>query len=458
MAVAPLFLFPYCTASTVGTVELWLSFLALVWLVMEPSRRSNEMLHDARLRVSSAIVRDPVFWLMVVLSAFAAVRWANGGVGLAYDTDTEIWSIKSPSIPALPGAVNGAGYAPFACCVALTVLVASCRHALGKAARMSFLFTSSSLAGLAALVAVCLVRAGHPGALAATKCPLTNASYVGTAFGLHFLSAIAVLPGIFECRWNKLMILLALSVGGSAVGLYFFSTFPVIALFAVGALLMLLVSVGYSGFFLGGSVAFKCVAAILIASLIPVLCVMCCSSPEIDGARLGVLKGDSFVLFSEKFLQVRDILSSVSAKVWEEHAWLGTGLGSFPLELRFNAAPSDWSVLVPGQSTTLNGWWMLLVERGICGALAIGLVLLLMGWTFIRRLIGAIGESCFIPACCLGPLALVVLVAETFVDTSFLRPEVLMAQAAFLALAASFFPPLREKAKAGTKVAKAESR
>ena len=260
---------------------------------------------------------------------------------------------------------------------------------------MSYLFPSSSLAGLAAIVGAILLKEEHPAIQAATKCVLTNASYVGAAFGLHFLAAVAVLPGVFECRWNKLLILFALSIGGTATGLYFFSPVVVTMAFLAAGLLLLIAALAYSGFFLGGSTAFKCAASLVVSVLIPVLCVMWLSSDEVNAARLPVLSGDFDKCFADGFAETRDLLSSISSKVWEENRWMGTGIGSFALDVRFNAAPEDWSVLKTGQLTPLNGWWYLLVERGIVGALALALVLAFLCWTFIRRLIAALGKEFF---------------------------------------------------------------
>lgn len=447
LAVAPLFLFPHFAASTIATVELWLSLFAAIWLVMEPSRRAGEMLHDARFRVMGAILHDPLFWVMVALTLFAGLRWANTGVGTAYDLEKELWSIRSPHVAIFPGSVKDAGFLPFSIALAATVLLAGCRHALGKAARMSYLFTSSSLAGLAAIVGAILLKEEHPAIQAATKCVLTNASYVGAAFGLHFLAAVAVLPGVFECRWNKLLILFALSIGGTATGLYFFSPVVVTMAFLAAGLLLLIAALAYSGFFLGGSTAFKCAASLVVSVLIPVLCVMWLSSDEVNAARLPVLSGDFDKCFADGFAETRDLLSSISSKVWEENRWMGTGIGSFALDVRFNAAPEDWSVLKAGQLTPLNGWWYLLVERGIVGALALALVLAFLCWTFIRRLIAALGKDFFFPACVLGPVACLVIVAETFIDTSFLRMDVMLALAGQMAIAASFFPVPVAKAK-----------
>ena len=74
LAVAPLFLFPFCGAVWTARVLLWLSFLAFVWTLVEPSRRQGEMLHDARFRVFLSVFRDPLFWFSLFLSLVAFVR------------------------------------------------------------------------------------------------------------------------------------------------------------------------------------------------------------------------------------------------------------------------------------------------------------------------------------------------------------------------------------------------
>ena len=72
LAVAPLFLFPFCDDAWTARVVIWLSLFAAVWTILEPSRRAEETLHDARFRVASSIARDPLFWLSLCLVLIAA--------------------------------------------------------------------------------------------------------------------------------------------------------------------------------------------------------------------------------------------------------------------------------------------------------------------------------------------------------------------------------------------------
>ncbi len=443
LAVAPLFLYPFCSADACATALLWLSVPAALWTLLAPSRRRGEMLHDARSRVARAVVRDPVLWILVALTVLAAVRWANSGIGLAYDAEREVWRIRGQTLGFLPGSVKGAGYAPFAALVALTVLFSGCRHSLGKKARISFLFSASALAALAAVVSAAAVAFGHAHAAVQSSCPLKTASYSGSAFGLWFLGGVTALVGAFECRWNKWILPVAFSACGTLAGLYFFAPAPVVLLYFVSGFLMLAVSCGYAGVCMSGSIPFKCLAVALIALALPVLCVMGFAPEEMNASRLALFN-EGGALFGESFLRTREALSRIAVKVWTERPWLGTGLGSFVFDVRFNATEADWKILLPGQASALNGWWQLLAERGIIGALSFATALGGILYVFVRRLCGAIRRRFFLPLCVLGPLALSVAAVEALFDASFLRSDVMLIAGAYSALACSALPGPRK--------------
>ena len=115
VVVAPLFFTP--------TTVIWLSVLAVLWFLKEPSRVGFEQLHDARKRVLSSLWRDPVFWVFLLLTVIAGVRAANSGVALAYDAETASWSVTSPMCTFLPASADGVGFPFFAGMVAVFVAV-----------------------------------------------------------------------------------------------------------------------------------------------------------------------------------------------------------------------------------------------------------------------------------------------------------------------------------------------
>ncbi len=468
LATAPLFLFPYCCGDDVATVLVWLSPLAALWVLLEPSRRTDEMLHDARSRVVRAMLFDPLFWVMLLIVVIAGLRWANGGIELAYDPEKSEWFVSEASMKFMPASVLGCGKLPFAASLALLVILQGCRHALGKSARASFLLSASTLAGVAGVAAAVAVYFGHSGAVAATKCGLSESSFAGSAFGAYFLAGFAALVAAFENRWTRQFGLFAFALGGTATGVYFFAPAPVSALYLASGIVMLAVCVGYAGFFLGGTTPFKCVATVLIAAAIPCLLAAGLAPEGMNADRLAAFSDEGGSLFRDGFFKLRELLSGMASKAWGERPWIGKGIGSFPLDVRFAATPEQWKLLPATVDGTLNGYWLLLAERGIVGAVSIALPLGFVAFTFVRRLVGAIREAVgvpaaselgatverrriFIPACALGPLVVAAVAVETAFDSSGLRADAIMAAGALFALSASSFPSAKKTPEVAAK-------
>jgi hypothetical protein len=449
LAVAPLFLLPFCGEVWIGRTILWLSLTAALWILLEPSRRRDEMLHDARERVAVSIARDPLFWLMLLVVAVSSVRWANSGVAMAYDAENAVWLIKPPEFRFLPGGTDGSGFLPFACAVALTVLVQGCRHALGKSARIGFLFISSALAGLASFIAVVAMTAfGHDELHKAVACDFRSASFVGVAFGVYFVAATAALVGAFELKWNKAIPLVFLSIGGCGLGLFAFAPAYATAFFSAAAILALVPGLAYIAQKAGKTAAPKVLVFFGIAVTIGTFATVWLMPKEVLVGRAGAFSGAGF--FSEDFAAQREVLTQIAQGVWKNHPWLGTGLDSFPLDIRFNASESDWDLLPSGQAGALNGWWQLLAERGIVGLAFLVIPVLFLLWTWGFRLTGVIRKDVVHrhlrtllsvhPTCLTGILALAAAAACGFIDHSFETPAVLMAVGSVLALSGSALP------------------
>lgn len=445
LAVAPLFLFPFFDEGTSATVQLWLCLAAALWLLLEPSRHTGEMLHTARQRVARAVFTDPLFGLFVVLTVVAAMRWANSGAGLGVDLDTNKYCIALPPVNWLPGGVAGQGKTWFATVVSAACIVEGCRHALGKSARLSFLFTSSLLAGLAALTALCCTRCGNESAIAAVKCGYARQSFAGTAFGLYFLASLVALSGIFEHRWNRLLLVFSFAAGSTAAGAFYFSPLPVALAFAAAAILVMIGCMAYIGLYSRAANILKFFVGILFAALIPVVFATCFVPAELTELKLAFINGAP--IFPEHFLEARKELAEVAFKAWRGDLWLGDGAGYFPLRLRFAAADGEWwyeewwrlwGGIVPVSS--LDGWLQILAERGIVGLASLLLPLAFMAFTYVWRLAGSIGRHSFLPLCGLGVVSVALVLAEGFLDAAPVRPDVLLALGAIFALSASAFP------------------
>ena len=438
LAVAPLLLFPFFPDTTVATVLVWLAIPAWGWLMQEPSVRNGEAPHDARERVVRSVLRDPVFWLSLVLIVFTGLRALNTGIGMSYDAETAKWRVSSAIMPVYPGVIGSSGYLPFAAAFALSVILQGTRHALGKSARMSFLLVSSALAGLGAVIAIVAVHMGDDRAVAAAKCLSSAYSFVGMAFGVLLLGGLVALIAAFERRWDFAMLAAPLSVGGTAAGAFVFS--PPLLIFAVAAvaLLMLVYAFAYACRTLRSAGEFKYLVALGISLTLGFLLVVAVLPGEILQSRLGPLL--SLKPLDDGFAEIRLALSDVAVKTWLSNLWAGAGIGSFPLSFRFNASEADWALVRGTVVAVPNGWWQVLAERGVSGLLFLLLPAGFLLFTYLRRAWEGLRVGEFPhPACLLGLLVPALLFATGALDCSLWRADVLIAAASLTAVSANSF-------------------
>ena len=442
LAVAPFFLFPFVRETTCATVLIWLSLPVCLWVLLEPSVRFGEHLHDARRRVLRAILRDPLFWVSVALVLFTGIRALNTGVALVYDAETSHWRVSEANLPLIPGAVGSAGYLPFAAALAFTVLIQGCRHALGRSARMACLLFVSSLAGVAAVIAVFSLPYGCAGALSALEAEGDPWSFVGLAFGLAMLGGVIALVAAIEQHWNFALFLVTFAIGGNGAAFFAFS--PVYLFVGLAGVELALLA--YVLFFvhstLRSSGAAKLLTVFGIALVLGGLLVAAVVPESAQLVRIRAIK--SAWLFPKQFWAQRAVLSGVAFKSWVPCLWTGTGLGSFAFDFRFNVQPEDWVMFPRGSSSVPNGWWQALAERGLVGVVFIALPFCFLLFTYIRRMVrGLRAWELPHPACLLGFLVLALVVAEGFFDCSPIRADVLLVTGSLMSISASSFPRKR---------------
>lgn len=459
LAVTPLLLNPFCGGRSLSITLLWMALIGAIWIVMEPSRRADERLHEARIRVRGAVIRDPVFWLFTVLICFAAVRCFNGDIVRIYDTREARWMLNDPLATLFPRAAEGTGLQAFSLAVAMTVVVSGCRQALGKSARAAFAATVALAVALLSLVLVHACRQGHAETLALAGqiagawpedgLPVHSPLFVssmGDAFGISLLASIAATAGIFECRWNKFLLLFSFAVGGTFTGLFYFSTPATFFLYAVLAVLAIVACCFYLALTQRLSVLLKFLVAILIAGAVPALVIIAWAPKEMTEFRVRLLQGLANFpggLFPADFWARRSALSAHAKAFWDESHWLGQGIGSYPLNL-WLAGAAKTGLAADG---TLNAWWLLLAERGIIGALSMLLPLAFMTASLVFRIIGALGRHVFLPLPVLGVAAVLSLLISSCFGCSVWRMDVLLIAGAFYAVAASSFPVSRKPAE-----------
>lgn len=437
LAVAPLFLFPFCSADAVASVLLWLSLLVSLWVAMSPSCRPGEMPHDARARLSGEIVRDPLTWVLLLAVAFAGLRALNDGIGLAYDAETMAWSIKPPLVDIFSGSVPGRGFLPFAASVAAFVMLTGTRHCLDPDSSIAFFVAASAFAGLAAIVSAIALSYGNARTLEMVACSYESPSFAGTAYGLHMIGGVVALFCSAAAGWRRAEPFAAFGLVCSAVGLEIFSPPATFAVFAIAFLLMLVAAFPLMKSRFAGSASFRCAMAVAMVFAAVAIVAMfgdsCGALLEKRDALLG------FKLFPDGFASSRDALSGIALKSWRQSPWLGSGLGSFPIDVRFCATQADWLLISPRQDAPLSCWWQLLAERGIVGTVVIAIGAGFLAWTYFAALARSFGGERWTPACIAGPFSAAALVALAFVDCSLLRPDVILPAVAVLALSAVAF-------------------
>lgn len=443
LAVAPLFLFPFVGAAEVSVVLFWLSLVSLLWMVLAPSVLRGEGITEARVRVLRGVFRDPLFWALVVVVGVCGIRACNDGIALSYDSEKGAWFMSDAAIPFLPGAVSGSGLLPFAAALSASVVIVGCRHALGRAGRMSVLLLASSLAGLSAVLVHVLFAFDFAGVRSFIAFQDGAFSYAGLVYGVYFLAGLVSLFSVVENQWNPVLLLPIFGVGGTGAGLFSFSPSYASAGFLVVAFIVLVYSSFCSGKLLQLSSKLKMGLVGVAAFLLGGLLVAVFLPEKTLAARLAPFKDLAF--FPEDFWDVRHVLSGMALKTWTTHLWTGSGLGSFPIDFRFNASAADWTLMPNGALAVPNGWWLLLAERGVVGIVFFVLPVLFLFFTYVRRLVVGIHDVAqWHPACLLTPLAVALLVAAGFVDCSFVRPEVLAASGVVLSVSAMSFPRKRD--------------
>lgn len=406
---------------------------------MEPSRVGREMLHNARVRVFGRIVRDPVFWVMTAVAIAVGIRALNDGVCMAYDSENSKWFVSSPVMAMLPGSVAGVGYRQFAAVVAIVVLLQGVRNALGRAARGAFLLISSLLSGIGAVAMSLMLSQDSPFAVQSTKCDLSDPSFIGSVFGVYLSFAVSALSAAQEHKWFMSVPVAMFAVGANAVGLFLFAPPAVSLVYAAVAILVFLYAFIYARVAIGATAEFK----FLVFFSLPIVISLIIVSQTVDASIVNrhiepYLEGGSFV--PAGLVETRDLLSTISSKVWQSNPWLGTGIGSFGYDLKFHAGVTDWMIISPVQKAPLNGYWFLLVERGIVGAFIIASVLSLLIVHYFLRMIKSFGARMPQPVVATGLLIIAAAAAESFVTITFLTPGMLIALAAALAISANSFP------------------
>ena len=428
LAVAPLFLSP--------SAVLWLAGLTAIWVIMEPSRVGDEMLHGARARVRRELLVDALFWVMLVWTILVGFRALNDGVAMAYDAENGKWYIASAAVSIFPGTTANCGFREFADSLALMVLFAGLRHALGKSARYMTVFLASFIVGAIGIGYFWTFSSGDRMLIWMAKCSITRPDFIGTVFWMFAIGSLVSMEACLERRWYKALPLAVVGLFGNALAAFTFSPAPMTAIFALVLIIMLIYSIVYIRLKVGAKEL-----AFLLMTLAVLTFVGLTIVEKVPTAILK-LKTDfysTWAIFPAGYHAAREALSKIALEVWKGHPWIGSGLGSFGIDIRFIADDFFYDIVSSSQQQPLNAYWQILAERGVVGAFLLVVPLVMALITYIRRAIGGFKSALPHPLCWAALLIVAVVLTEAAYDCTVLRAGMFPAVMTFFALGAGSF-------------------
>ena len=451
LASLPFALFPFLSAGGLAELLFWLSGLAFLWLLVEPSMRQGEHLSIARRRVIGSLVRDVAFWFFICAIIVAAIRYMNSDVKLDYVHDE--WIIREPSSPGLPASFGSAGLLPLAVLTGVAVVVLGVRHGIGLTGRISFGLTSSFVMGLGGLVMTTCACLKVPSFMGAAKVDFLGGpfwgAFWGPGFGVWLICALAFGAQAEARKWGAARMPFCVAVAGNASGLLFFTPPPLSTVFLVVAAFVAIFCLAYLGRMGSVGASARGLALMLLGFATPFffLFALLPSEVELDGClrtkddvtelvkepvqNVYSVKAGGFLAIdkeqSEAYQTLSPALSSIAKAVWKKHPWYGAGTGAFRLHVPFIASKSElqsfqrqkadwrallisrqmkdgarrvrdkaefnWTLLRPCNRNPVcafNSFWTYLAEHGLLGMSLVAFGLGILLFTYVSRLVHSV--------------------------------------------------------------------
>ena len=371
LASLPFALFPFLSASRLAEVVFWLSGIAFLWLIVEPSMRAGEHLSIARRRVLASMLRDVAFWFFVFAIVVAIVRYLNSDVSLVYKNGE--WAVGKPSSSELPASSGTAGLLPLAVVVGLSVVVLGIRHGIGLTGRISFGLTSSLLMGFGGLAMVVFACLKVPSLMVAAKANFLDGPFwepfCGPAFGVWLICALAFGAQAEARKWGAARVPFCLAVAGNSSALLFFSPPPVSTVFLVVAVLVAVFCLAYLGRAgsMGASARYFVLMLLGFATPFFFASALVPNDIELDGCvrtigtttevvveparNVYAVKAGGFLAIDKDeaaaYRDVSPVLSGIAKSVWKKYPWYGAGIGAFRLHVPFFATKEDLRLFQP---------------------------------------------------------------------------------------------------------------
>lgn len=453
-AALPAALAQFVSTGALAVSMLWMTLVAWVWILFEPSVLSGETVSRARARVLNHMLRDPLVWFLLFATVFSMVRWLNSGVAMFYDAEKTLWSVKEAAWTIAPASSGDSGFLPFATVAAASTVIIGIRHALGRNARVWFGVTAGSVSAIGGLAAVICAAMSIEPFRAAALAGFGESSFYGSFYALLLPVSIACGIEAEERGITKARLLLAFSVAGNAAGAFIF--LPILlgagylAVSAVVAVMSLVLCKKRAG----AAAPARAAAMLALGVVGAVSSVMVPSYKDIVHGKMQGL--DPAKSFSMALTDRNAALQRVSVAMWKDYQWGGVGVGAYKLQAPFYVQNEDWGVLPPKPTHGSNGYLTLIAERGIIGALfwLVGLGFLLFIWC--SRLWESIvwhrshdeGRAwffCIPSAAWAGVMVVIACLADAWFSSGFPLTALPVCVAASMTLAAGSFPRLSRK-------------
>ena len=453
-AALPAALAQFLSTDALACVVLWISFLALVWIVMEPSVYSGETVSAARWRVIHGALKDPLAWFLLFVVLFSCCRWLNGGVKLAFDPEAAAWSVKSPSLTFLPSSAGESGFLPFAFVCASVPVILGVKHALGRNARLWFGIFSGAISATGAFAAAIYAGIGDTAFKAMAMRSFGAPFFLGSMYALFLPLAVSCGIEAEERSMKKARLVFAWSVAGNVLGAYVFLpaflSFPYLLISVVLTVIALVLAARRAN----AAVAARAASMLFFGVIIAIFTFMVLPDADIQARKMEGLEFEKS--FPPALADRSEALRRISKAMWLEHPWAGVGVGAFGLHAPFCATKEDWAVLPPEPKDGSNGYFTIIAERGIVGGLiwlaGIGFLL----WFWGRRLVGAFGWQkeqdegrAFLqnmPATVwAGPLVLVACAVDAWFSSGFPLTPLAACAMAGMSLSAASFPKAKRR-------------
>jgi len=366
LASLPFVLFPFLSESTLAAVIFWLSGLAFLWLLIEPSMRVGEHLSTARRRVLGSLVRDIAFWFFLCVLVVAFIRYVNSDVSAVYSLEEGKWNISEPSYPSLPASTSvRTQWCPFptkgllslAVLVGVSVVVLGIRHGIGLTGRISFGVVSSLIMGIGGLAMVTCACLQVPSFMCAAKADFLGGPFWrpfwGPGFGVWLICSLAFGAQAETRKWGGARVPFCIAVAGNASGLLFFSPPPVSLVFLVIAVFAAIFCLAYLGRAGSMGASARSFVFMLLGFSAPFFFLFALVPDEVEfdneESRIAsdaepvkeptrnvyAVKAGGFLAIdkdqAEIYGELSPKLSEIAKGIWKKHLWYGAGTGTFPL-------------------------------------------------------------------------------------------------------------------------------